>query len=231
MTKTIASINFEPLSADRAIYQGRFRVPAVKRGDKPFILTVKDHIQIETMPWFKGTFNGKQIQEKRTITGEEIANDLINDWTRTHPDMNPQCCAGVWLVRESVALLDEKGEPQLDADGRQAMRPATAEEKQAMFAEDEAAAKQGMAALGQKWIQKGDIMAEDIKQIPLIPNCSKTAARYYGRDRKWLHDLTDSDIQKCPFCTKLIPADAAKCFSCNEVVNRKRYDELKKQAA
>jgi hypothetical protein len=228
MTKTIASIYFEPLSADRPLYNGYFRAPAVKKGDAPFLLQVKDHIQLESQPWFKGTFNGRQIQTPETIDGRQITVDLLKHWADDNPDFTPDCGPGVWLVRELVPADDENG-PVLDANKQQVMREATAEEKKRMFAEDLETAKQRQYALIEKWIQKGDIMAEDPKRVMLIPAFFKDACRYAGRDRKWLHDLRDGDIKTCVFCTKTISSATVKCPHCNEVVDRKRYEELKKQ--
>lgn len=231
MTKQIASRYYMPLSADRSLYQGRFRMPAVKKEDKPFILAIPDHFQIETMPWFRGVFNGRQIQEKKTITGEEIANCLMKEWTREHPEMNPQCCPAVWIVRDVVYLVDPEGKPEMDANGRQSSRTATEEEKRAMFAEDEKSALAGQVAWDQKCMQKGNMMGDDPNKVPFIPDYCKEAAIYRGRTPKWLNDQAEGDIKTCSFCRKTIAIDAVKCPGCNEVVDRKRYDELKKQAA
>ena len=114
-----------------------------------------------------------------------------------------------------------------DADGRQAYRQATEDEQAQMFAEDLALARDIQAAWGEASIMKGDVMAEDVKKIAFIPSYCKTAARYYGRDRKWLYALKDGDMKKCPFCTTTIAVEAIKCPNCSEVVDQARYKVLK----
>lgn len=231
MTKTIASIYYEDLSAERSIYGGRWKVSAIQKGAAPFLLEVKDHYQMETEPWFRGSFGGKQLQVKKLVAGQEIAVDLLTQWTGSHPDCTPDCSPGLWIVRDVIYLSDENGKPILDGDGKQQFRPATAEEASRMFAEDLAAAVRRQAAWGEKAIQKGDMMAEDPKRVQFIPDYCKASATYYGRDRAWLRALTDGDIKTCQFCAKVIASNVVKCPHCTEVVDPVRYAALKAQGA
>ena len=233
MTKQIASIYYMPVEAKRTLYQGHFKMPAVKRGEKPFLLSVPDHYQWETQPFFKGTWNGRQRQERLTVLGEHIANCILSEWTDSHPEMNPQCGPGIWLVRDVIYLTDDKGNAVMSADGKQAYRAATDQEREQMFAEDHAAALQRQATWGEASIRKGDIMAEEPKKVPFIPDYCKEACRYYGRERKWLYELRDGDVKACPFCTKSIAANAVKCPFCSEVVDFEAYAALqaKRKAA
>jgi hypothetical protein len=229
MTKTIASIYYMPLTARRPLYQGNFDIPAVARGERPFLLPVRDHYQWETLPWSFGYANGRQRQERRTILGEHIAADLLREWTASHPKMNPQCGPGVWIVRDCVYLFDPEGKPIMDAEGKQAFRPATNEEREKMFEEDLRSAIERQSAWAEVCIREGDAMADDLKKIPFIPEYCRQACHYYGRDRKWLHELKDGDVKTCVFCTKVIAANAIKCPHCSEVVDFEAYAKLLNQ--
>lgn len=223
MMKTIASIYPIALTAKRPLYAGDFHIPAVQRGDKPSLLEVKDHYQIETEPWFKGTTGaGRQKQSRITIAGEEIARDIIAEWTENHPDAGPDCHPGVWIVRDSIPLFEEKNGRQVplaDADGKQAFRSATKEERDQMFAEDLKRIEEVQANWGEKAFLKGNLMADDPKKIPWIPEYCKTMAKHYGHSPAWLNRASDSNVKVCPACRKQIAAQAWKCGFCQEIVD------------
>src|SRR5581483_1284844 len=114
MTVRIASIYPIEMRVQRAIYQGDFKFPAVPHDAAPFILEVKDHYQYEPQPYFTGTLNGRQRQERKLVAAEEIANDIIRELTQKHPDAAPDCHPGIWIVHERIPLHDELSKPMLD---------------------------------------------------------------------------------------------------------------------
>ena len=215
MRKTIASIYPLEQTAERPLYQGFYHLPAVKKGEPPFLLPVNDKVQIERELYIAG--HG----EKRTsVPGEEIAPDILREWTTGAPGMSPFCGPGIWMVRDEVV-----------EDG--ARRAATEQEKARMFAEDHEAAKQRQAAWLEYQIVEGDRLGDDPKTRKAVTPLMKLSARYMGRERKWLEEMRDSDVRACPFCTKHIPAGAIKCPECGEIVDFEAYARLqaKKQSA
>lgn len=229
MTKTVASIYFSALQeVRRPSYQGYFSVPVVKRGEKPFLLTIKDHFEYNDMPFFAGTTaNGKPFKQKITILGEDIAQDVIKSWTKDGPEMTPFCAPGMWMVRDVVPLFDDEGKPLLNADGAQESRPATKEEREAMFTEDLAAAMDRQNAWAEISTLKGDVMADDPKKIPWIPQYCRDSVDYLSRERSWRKGLRDGDVKSCPSCTKSISSKAVKCPFCAEIVDPVGYANFK----
>lgn len=225
MTTKIASIYFAPLHLDRSAYGGVYNTPAVPRGAEPFILTVTDMVQ----RWY-GPYDEGHKLISRLIPGETIANDdILPHWTRMGLGMTPTCHPGVWVVRDRMPAFDDSGHPlaELDGEGRSkpSFRPATKEEFQAMWAEDLKAAKEADANWAEYLMGEANIKAEDPKQVPYIDHRAKLAAKHYGRDFPWLHELKDIETVACPACTKVISAAAMKCPFCQEIVNIKKYAE------
>lgn len=223
MTKTIASLYWEACHAERTLYGGNFHLPPVKRGDKPALLTVSDHVQLEKLPYLMG--GG---QKPVTIFGEEIAADIVTQWASNALGMTPECGPGIWVVRDTIPLTHPDGTLMIDAAKRAQFRQATEEEREAMWQEDLQNAVARQAKWGEFLIQQGDIYASDPagKQVILITGVHRRAAIHYGREREWLHELKDGDRKYCQFCQKPIGTLVVKCPHCSEVVDRKRYDEL-----
>lgn len=228
MTKTICSIYFSPLvEIRRASYQGVFNIPVVKKGDPPAKLVIKDHYEINELPFLAGTRNNRPLKQRILILGEDIAADILAHWTAYHPEMTSQRAPGLWVVRDVMHLWDDDGSPIMDAEGRHETRPATTGERESMFAEDLAAAHERQDAWVEAAIRKGDIMAEDPKKVPWIPQYCLDSVDYSGRSRDWRRGLRDGDIKQCPYCTKSITSTAFKCPFCSEVVDPAGYEEFK----
>lgn len=223
-SKFIASVYPIAMKAERQIYGGKFEIPAYAKGSKPVMFEVKDHVQINTLPWIFAPENAKrQSQVRVKIEAIDIARDILAEWTLRTLGQSPSCRPGMWIVRDSIAEWNEDGTPRMDAMNLQEHRPATSREYEQMFQEDMAESLNAQANWGDYCIMSGDVMGENLKAIPFIPPYMKIMCRYYGRDRKWLHNLRDGDIKKCQFCKKDIPSDAIKCMFCQEVVDRASY--------
>lgn len=223
MTKYVASIHFEPRSIERSIYNGSFHAPAVPRGAKPFLLEVRDHIQLERLPYIVG---GGQFP--RQIFGEHIAADLITHWTSGALGMTGDCHPGFWIVRDSLPVLDETGTPVKDAFGVVQTRPVTAEEKAAMWDEDLARETAAQKKWGALLVQKGDVLASDenAQMRILISDSMRAAALYYEWDREWLEELKDNNAKSCPFCFKSIDVRVVVCPHCTNTVDQAAYARL-----
>jgi len=214
--------------ATRELYGGFYTLPAVKKGDPPFLLPVEDKIQIGRSLHIEGN-----RETHSTVLGENIAGDIAAEWTERAPGMSQECGPGIWVVRETI----EENEEYMAEDGqkrfRAVSRAATEAEKRAMFAEDHQRAKDRQAAWLEYQIFKGDKIAADekseIRPTPLM----KLACRYMGRNRKWLEEMRDGDIKVCPYCMESIPTAAVKCPKCHEIVDFEAYAalEARKKAA
>jgi hypothetical protein len=229
MTKTISSIYFIPCHAERHKYAGIFDVPAVPKGEKPFLLTVTDHVEMEQQPHIVG---GHQIP--RQILGEEIAACVVKEWAENGLGMSPECGPGIWVVRDTIPLTNELGVLQIDPlTGRARNRMATDAERAAMWAEDLAFNIARQERWGEYLIGQGDILDADPnkKMAILISPAMRAAAQYYGRAVKWLdRKIKHDDRRQCPFCLESIATATVICTHCKQVVDQKRYAELTKGA-
>lgn len=225
-TVRIATIYPIAMRVQRPIYQGDFKFPAVPFGAEPFILEIKDHYEWNDRPFFEGTVNGRLRRRRDVIAADEIANDIIRELTQSHPDAAPGCHPGIWIVRERVPLHDEKGLPILDADAKASFREMSEAEKKAAWAEDLEANRQAQAAWGERAIQKGNIMAQEPKAVPFIPDYCKEMAKYYGQSPKWLNRITEGNTKKCQWCAQIIDRESIICPECGKTVDFKRYAQL-----
>lgn len=224
MTKQVASRYFMPVSMRRPLYGGVYDIPAVPKGETRFLL-ITDAIQPEKQPHITG---GKRIPI--TIHAEEIAADFVKTNAANGMGMNGDCGPAVWVVRDSVPLLDEKGIPLLDAEGRAQFRLATEEEKAAMWAED----LEHQTARQDRWcdwlISIGDQLDADPekKQRVWITPTMRTGAKFAGRTGGWVDQTAArvDDNKACLFCTKIIPTASVVCQYCSNVVDRAKYDAL-----
>jgi hypothetical protein len=225
MKARIASLYFAPLHADRSAYGGIYDIPAVPKGAEPFILTVTDMVQ----RWY-GPYDEGHKLISRMIPGELIAEDILAHWTKMGLGMTPTCHPGAWLVRDKMPAIGEDGKPVMEFDGEGRNKPqwreATKEEFAAMWAEDLKANKEADANWAEYLMGQANIKAEDPKQVPYIDHRAKRAAKHYGREFPWLHDLKDSETTQCPYCTKLVFSAAAVCPFCHNVVNAEKYAAL-----
>lgn len=223
MTKTVATIYYESRNLTRSLYGGNFHVPAVAKGGKPFLLEVRDHNQPEKQPHIVG---GRIVP--RTITGEEIAADIIQHWTTGVLGMTGDVRPGIWVVRDTIPMLEDNGTPIRDVYGIVQSRPATEAEKAAMWAEDLAENVACQARWGDFNILQGEVYATDTntKMRLLINPTMKASATYYGREVEWSDELKHDDRKLCQFCGKSIARGIVKCQFCHEIVDRAAYDKL-----
>lgn len=223
MTKTVASIDFQAHHLERPLYGGSFHAPAVERNAKPFLMTVRDHIQLERLPHIVG---GGQFP--RQIFGEHIAADIVQHWSTGALGMNGESHPGVWIVRDTINLTDESSLPIKDAFGVVQSRPATEEEKAAMWQEDLAENTVAQYRWADYLIGQGDTLASDENRAMrlLISPLMRAACKYRGREREWLEELKDADAKSCPYCLKSLDSRAIKCMHCGEVVDREAYAKL-----
>ena len=224
MSKQIASVNFSEVAAARPLYGGYYKIPAVKKGAEPNLLTIEDKIQRSQEP---GP-DGKTRQLVRyMVTAREIAADILMEWTASSVGQTPDCHPGIWIVRDELPELNADGSPVFDADHKAVWRPATAKEKNEMWLEDLEANRIFTANWAEWLIRQGDVLAEDPKQWVLISKLMRAAAVAYGKERPWLQELKDSDIKHCQWCTKAIAIQSVICPNCQQIVDPERYARMK----
>lgn len=138
----------------------------------------------------------------KTILGEEIAADLVLHASRQGPFMNEDAHPAVWMCEGDTPSSEEiyAELPKLrDYCGLLVEYADDLERRRT----------------------KGEAL------VPKVTQRMKDACRYLDLKRDWLTELVDSSTV-CPFCTHTIPSHALKCPECKEVVNRVKYDELRK---
>jgi hypothetical protein len=226
VTAKVASIYFEEKEVERPLYSGKFKFPAVAKGGKPFILTIPDHHQSERMPYSVG---GGKIA--RLITGQEIAHDIVQMLAHNGLGMSPQCGPGIWQVREFEPICDEHGVPQKDFDGRVQLVELSAEVKARYFAEDQAEASARQIAWADYLVGQGDMMDADPQQKlgQFITPAMRLAAAWSGLTPTWNQKSKTGDSILCPYCGSSIRKAIAVCPICQNVVDSKKFEALKKQ--
>jgi hypothetical protein len=221
MVKQIASIHFEAKTAKRDAYAGNFHLPAVPKGAAPVVISIPDHIQRE-----QGTYTeGRQLR-RYTILGEEIAKDIMAEWTEQAIGMTPECHPGIWLIRDVVPALLPSGQQEISIDRQAVVRLATDTERAQMWEEDLQAARQADANWAEYLIERGDVLARKIEERVLITPTMRAAAIHYGRERDWLHALKDTDVRACPYCTTMVPVQSVVCPKCTQVVDAEAWAKL-----
>lgn len=224
MTTRVATIYFETLTLERSLYNGKFTLPAVKKGLAPVIVEIRDHTQGEKLPHVIGAG-----VVRRQIVGQEIAADLVKALGSGAPGMNPNCGPGIWLVRDFAPVLDERGIPQKDLDGRVVLEELSPEQKAQFFTEDRQAAEARQDAWIKALLDEADALWADPnpgKRIMIGPQ-HKAACIYAGRKREWLMDFKAGDRISCPFCQVAVPLGAAVCQNCHNVIDSVKYERLK----
>ena len=237
MIAHVASLHYAPVEAQRALYGGYYAIPAVARDARePVILEVTDKIQKWQGSYTEGG-GVRRAQHRDTIFGESIAMDIVKHWTQDGVGMTPECHPAIWVVREHLPLLNDNGSPVMDEGTERPMwRPATAEEKAAMWAEDLAANKAAGYAYAEYLYRTYDAKyEEDPRLLPFFPEVAKLACKAYNFDALWARPAAEvvANEKPCPFCAKRIVKTVIVCPNCHQVVDHERYaiEESKKLAA
>lgn len=192
---------------------------------------ITDKVQIER-GGFTDSPNPRQRSIRRTtIMGEEIAYDLVNEWTKlVHGSQeDPPTYPGVWVVRDRLPAEDEEGKPAVDAEGRQSWREATKEEKMAMWNEDlqrcRLADSNYARFIFDDWNAKIERHPDFVKTLP---KQVRLAAAAFGWTAEWLRDGSVIETKTCQFCTKKIRASTIVCPHCQQIID---YDAFYREQA
>ncbi len=245
METKVASIHFAPVQAIRQ-YRGQlYTMPAAKLNGDPNIITTRDLFQNDEGPLNGGT---KRQKLQYLVKGEEIARCIVGEWTGSTVvgvGMSPVRHPGIWIVRDKLPVIETQqkiisGENVtheekmvIDAAGTQVFRPATDEEREAMWAEDLAHARMADRAYAEWCWNEGNRIwlawqRGSKEPVPReMPPVYKLAAQHYGLDAEWLKEAASSNHIACPSCEKLISKTAMICQFCNEPPDLQRWAEWK----
>lgn len=139
---------------------------------------------------------------RKTILGEEIAADLVLHTARSGPFQEADAHPAVWMCAGPEPSLEE-----IDVYYPRLLKYCGNVVEYA----DELDRRR----------QQGETNVQKI--MPRMKDC----CRFLGLKREWLTELVDS-TRICPFCTQVIPIQSLKCRNCHEVVDRVRYDQIRK---
>lgn len=243
MLTRIASIHFAPVSADRSIYGGFYKIPAVTLNAEPAICEIEDKAQHDEGPYMLGEGGTQRVKLQYAVWGEVIAECLINEWTRSGLGMRDGCRPGIWIVRDKIALMrevalesgDKVKVPQVDVLGHQKYRPAAEMEQEVMWREDLERARNEDKAYAEFCFIQGNAMAAqfDGKLIPYMPKNYKFAAQQYGFEASWALKDSTKHMQACPMCSTTVMQGVIVCHKCLNVIDIPAYArfEARKKAA
>lgn len=227
MRTLVASIYFHPVTAHRHYRGSTYALPAVPLNGEPAILTCDDLMQYDDGPYNSGP-GGQQREKKQwPVYGEEIARDVVGEWTTTGLGMNPDCHPGIWVVRDRLPVMkiEKNGEvvPETDFQGKQVFRPATPDEKATMWAEDLLENRRADRAYAEACWLKAEALAADPKTRQFISNVYKSAARQYGMPGQWVKEAAALESRQCGACGTVNPAENFVCQKCTQPIDLARW--------
>lgn len=228
MSAKIASIHFHPLKADRGVYGGYYSIDAVPVGGDPIVIMIEDKIQYWQGPYAMSGVEGRRSQHSTRIAAEDIAADIVREWTENGVGKSQDSHPGVWVVREKRPVLNPDGTWVMGLDKHAVFEPATFEECQQMFKEDLAKARACDANYASYLIQDANAIASDPRgnRIPFIQPVARAAAKAYRPDVMWLREGAALQMKICPYCTKPVAESAIKCPSCSEIIDFEAYGRM-----
>jgi len=220
----VASVHYCPLDAERSRYRGYYSIPACKLNADPVVYEVPDMLEHNKGPY---NFGSQQPDIFVTITGYEIAVDIVSQWTVGGMGMTPDCRPGIWVVRERLPVMekDQNGKlvAVLNAHKQQVFRSATPEETKAMWEEDVIANRRADRAYAEWCYREGNAIAGDLRRIQFIPPAYRLAARQYGmKSEHWTTQGEALESVQCESCTRVVAKATVWCPFCHKAANRLR---------
>lgn len=198
----VSLLPFELLEEKPHMLPSAFKVPAAKGYDKPGILHVEEGIHYIPNPLIDEGKPGSSIRQ--TTSPNEMARSIVEDYASAH-----------------VALSDNGGPGLFWVEGRLTAKQIV-EEYADLLGEYKQRQKnwfRNLCALADADWQKNHNMLA-------VSDLQRAAARDLGIKKDWV-EFVAQETMNCPFCTVAIPPAAVKCPNCSEIVDKKRYDEMK----
>lgn len=234
----IASVHFMAVTAHRNYRSAAYIIPVAEEIGNPNIIEVTQLIQRE-----QGPYGANKFREVRTnlITSDEIANDLVKEWTQSGIYMDDEARPGVWIVRDRLPVMDDvvdgngvkvggriRVEPNMLGQMTAVFRDATEVERASMWLEDFHMNTQLDARYGDRLISKGLEIHSDPKKFAGTPISipMKEAARFYKVDAPYLHQLTSVNTKTCPWCLSMVDGRAIICPVCTKTIDVLAKEQL-----
>lgn len=228
MLTRIASCHFHSVHAERGQYGGMYDIPAVGLNETPLVLEIQDKVQ-----YWEGTFEssnviGRRKQNKTMVWGEQIAEDLVAQWTLNGDGRTHNSHPGIWVVRDRIFETTPSGQIACDLEGKALFRTPTDEERDQMWEEDYARCKAADANYARYLITVADSMANDPRgsRAQFISPVAVAAAKAYAPNAAWLRIGHELIPNVCPYCQARVPAKVIKCPNCKEVVDLAAFAAL-----
>lgn len=174
------------------LFPSEYTIPAMN-GEKLGLLVVNDGRRGVYIDQDRGT-------EIMFVDAKEIAEALVNDYTRSQPAQDQEAGPGMFYVMGvfNSSSIREKFPKELEI----------------------AQAKQ------LSWWKRLVRMADDTWQssriIAQISDLERHACRQLALKRDWLDDAPDS-MTKCPVCTTLVSVHSIICFACHVILKPEEY--------
>ena len=187
-------------------YYTAYTIPACPAEAKePVLLTIGDALELHNLGG--ATVDGaKAVFREAPVPGGavEIAKDIINATRGSAVGAAEGRHPGIWICASTEG--------------------PTPEECARWRAEQESYFRALVA-------QADDAHFQGHKQaISTLHRMAAEWLRLDTRKHEWVRAPQRGEIISCPFCRVQIDALSAKCSNCNEIVDQKRYDELKNVA-
>lgn len=203
-TQVIASIFYESQQQDRSNKYGRiYDLPAVKKGELPFLLEIKEEVQyIKQLG-----VNGPSAYLPLRISAEEIARDLMQCFSGNSFGVNPEQGPGIWLVSQEIVagcrtLDDIRKHPEFLKE------VARETERQTRYADLITKMAQDLSDTGKR---------------QQVTRQMREAALYLGvTGRNWQMERPES-MRACPLCAEMISSEAITCPKCRAIVDAEGY--------
>jgi endogenous inhibitor of DNA gyrase (YacG/DUF329 family) len=227
-TARIASVHFLRVDANRNYTGIQWSIPACPLGGEPVVIEVTDVLQRDEGPVSSGPGGGRRQKLQYPVTADEIARDLVRQWTTDDLGISQDCHPGIWIVRDRIPLMTIDAETglevaRLDVFSQQVFRPATEEERATMWAEDVAHNRAADVAFANYCHEQGNKIAADPRTRHLIPRRYKAAARHYGMQDDWSTPGAEQNMTPCPNCGKVVSKVHFICAYCNQPTDINRW--------
>jgi len=181
-----------------------FVIPAASVDGKRFgILHVREGIHYIPNPLMDEGKPGSTI--KQTTSPSEMARSICEDYNCAHVALDEDGQPGLFWVPGKLT--------QKDVEQFHGKRLAAIKKRQ------------------KHWFHNLCVMAdadwEKNHDMRAVSDLQRIAARSLGINREWV-EFRMEEMTRCPYCNSSLSPEAAVCANCKEVVNRTKYDALKK---
>lgn len=181
-----------------------FIIPAASMDGRVFgILHVREGIHYIPNPLMDEGKPGSTI--KQTTSPAEMARSICEDYNCAHVALGEDAQPGLFWVPGKLT--------QKDVISYHGKRLLAIKKRQ------------------KNWFHNLCVMADADWQknhdMRAVSDLQRLAAKSLGINREWV-EFKMEEMTKCPYCNSSLSPDAAVCANCKEIVNKTKYDNLKR---